>query len=294
MIEKEYKGGLHIHTTVTDGRRSPADTMAAYKAAGYDFIALTDHWKYGEPCDYEGMTVLSGIEYDVGTNIGEAIFHIVGVGMERDPGLKREDLSDISGSTAKAQKCIDAINECGGAAILAHPAWSLDRPCDMAVLRGLAGVEVYNAVSGILPYGDRADSSSLLDVLAADNIFLPLHAADDTHFWEGEECSSFVVTTERDFLAAVRSGSLYASRGPRMKVCREGNTVNIECTPVSAIGAQTGSVWISGRYVCGDGLTSRSYTITERDRWVRFEITDEKGMRAWSPYYLYEPEKNEG
>ena len=37
-----YKANLHCHTTVSDGRKTPEDTKAAYRAMGYDFIALTD------------------------------------------------------------------------------------------------------------------------------------------------------------------------------------------------------------------------------------------------------------
>ena len=40
-----FRGNLHTHTTVSDGRKTPDETAAIYRAAGYDFLALTDHWK---------------------------------------------------------------------------------------------------------------------------------------------------------------------------------------------------------------------------------------------------------
>ena len=59
-----YKGNLHTHTTRSDGRKSPEDVMALYAANGYDFLALTDHWKVGSEAKYENMLVLPGVEYD--------------------------------------------------------------------------------------------------------------------------------------------------------------------------------------------------------------------------------------
>ena len=40
-----FKGNLHTHTTVSDGSRTPETTAQAYREAGYDFLALSDHMK---------------------------------------------------------------------------------------------------------------------------------------------------------------------------------------------------------------------------------------------------------
>ena len=37
------KGGLHIHTTCSDGELTPQEVATAYEERGYDFIAFTDH-----------------------------------------------------------------------------------------------------------------------------------------------------------------------------------------------------------------------------------------------------------
>lgn len=285
-MKHQFKGALHIHTTISDGRKSPKDTLEAYKSAGYDFVALTNHWSYGESGEYKGMQILSGIEYDTGHNIVEGIFHIVGICMERKPSLERTDLKRYTDSVERAQHIIDCINDAGGAAILAHPAWSINRASDILKLHGLAGVEIYNGVSGY-PFGNRANSAVILDTLAADGYILPVHATDDTHFWKGEECSSFVLTTESDFVKAIKDGNLYASRGPRMEIRRDGNTLHIECSPASSITIQTGSVWLNERVLTGDGISSRDYTIEPHDLFARVEVVDKNGNTAWSGYYKY-------
>jgi len=44
--KKAYKGDLHIHTTYSDGGKSPIWMAIMGKKLGFDFIAITDHDKY--------------------------------------------------------------------------------------------------------------------------------------------------------------------------------------------------------------------------------------------------------
>ena len=55
------KGNLHTHTTVTDGPLDPEETIRRYKAAGYDFLSLTDHFIYTALPDQGGLTLLPGV-----------------------------------------------------------------------------------------------------------------------------------------------------------------------------------------------------------------------------------------
>jgi predicted metal-dependent phosphoesterase TrpH len=41
--EKMLKGGLHCHTTRSDGRGTPEEVIRLHHENGYDFLALTDH-----------------------------------------------------------------------------------------------------------------------------------------------------------------------------------------------------------------------------------------------------------
>ena len=46
-----WRGNLHTHSTLSDGHRSPEEVCRFYEAAGYDFLALTEHFleQYGWP-----------------------------------------------------------------------------------------------------------------------------------------------------------------------------------------------------------------------------------------------------
>lgn len=294
---KRLRGGLHIHTDKSDGRKSPAEATALYRSLGYDFIAITDHWVYHPGSRSDGITVLSGIEYDVGSDVRGGIFHIVGIGCAKDPGLTRAGLT-MTGALQRAQYVTDCINDSGGAAILAHPAWSMNRTGDILSLRGLAGIEIYNAISG-MPWGRRADSSVILDMLAVDGFMLPLHAADDTHYYTDETGSCCIyaeVSEDRDdskdsenseaaLTDAVKNGRLYASCGPLLEIERAHNTLYVTCSPVSSIIFQTGTPWIPDRVTRGVGLTRAEYTIKPSDVFARVEAVDAQGKRAWSGYY---------
>ena len=68
---KRQKVNLHMHTTRSDGQYSPATALRAYRNEGYDAVALTDHWRYGAGGNDEGMTVLSGAEYNLDGSTGK-------------------------------------------------------------------------------------------------------------------------------------------------------------------------------------------------------------------------------
>ena len=171
-----YKGNLHTHTTNSDGAYTPEETIALYKSKGYDFLALTDHWFRGEGRQEENFLLLNGTEFDVGSTVQEGIYHIVGIGMEKAPALTKR-APGIS-----AQKIIDEIHNVNGIAILAHPAWSLDRASEVAKLYGIDGCEIYNTTSG-LPWNCRPYSGVFFDRfilgkwVAAEGAIYPQFAA---------------------------------------------------------------------------------------------------------------------
>ena len=108
-----YKLGLHIHTTCSDGSKTPAEVAREYRENGYDAIAFTDHWFYGEGGELEGLTILSGCEYNLnGNQYDEGVMHIVGLGMQYAPDLTPE---------CSRQQIVDGIRAAGGLAVMCHP-----------------------------------------------------------------------------------------------------------------------------------------------------------------------------
>ena len=275
-----YKVGLHIHTTISDGRVSPEESARIYKEAGFDAIAITDHWKYHGEDEISGLKIISGCEYNVGSadTIGD-VMHIVGVGMKNDPGLEK------AGTTR--QQVIDAINREGGLAVLAHPAWSLNAPEDATELHGFGATEIYNTVSEC-GQSNRPYSGYFVDILANKGVEYPLIATDDAHFYSGiDDTKAYIMVKSKsletdDILDAVRNGDFYATMGPEIHIRREGDKIICECSECNEIAFMSNSAWCHDRIHKGDGITYAEYEIKPFIRWVRAEVTDKDGKCAWS------------
>ncbi len=275
-----YKGNLHTHTTDSDGKRTPVEAMALYRENGYDFLALTDHWRVSLPEEADGLLLLGGCEYNIGKAARTGVVHIVGVGMTRVPGCSEQD---------EPQTIIDKIHNAGGFAVWAHPAWSLNPPELIARYHGIDASEIYNSVSGF-PRNVRPDSSLILDMLATNGRPLPLVAADDTHFYEADACRSYVwvqaeACTREEILAALRDGRFYASQGPQIDARRDGDRIVVETTPAASIAFFSDSPWVNERVFLGENLTGAAYTVQPKDTFVRAEITDADGNKAWTQYF---------
>ncbi len=274
-----YKLQLHLHTTLSDGALTPEEAAGRYKAAGFDAIAITDHWNYHGAGEIDGLCILSGCEYNLGYDTAEGVMHLVGVGMDGDPGLKQ--------SKSTRQGIIDAIRSAGGFAILAHPAWSLNTPEQAKALRGIDAVEIYNAVSDV-GQSHRPYSGYFVDLLANEGVVYPLIATDDAHYYEGEDDTvSYVMVkadslAKDDLLSALRRGDFYATQGPRLTVRREGDIIVAQCSDCAELCFQSNLAWVPDRVQKGDPITEAVYRIKEDERWVRVEARDAEGKYAWS------------
>lgn len=68
------RGSLHCHSTNSDGEVPPEQVVARYKAEGYDFICVTDHFR---PEFNYPITDLSVFNDDVFLTIPSAELHIM-------------------------------------------------------------------------------------------------------------------------------------------------------------------------------------------------------------------------
>lgn len=276
--KKRFKVNLHMHTADTDGRKTEAEALDIYLDHGYDAVAVTDHWITKVGGTHKGMTVLSGGEYNTSyRDCMDGVFHILGIGFEQKPdGIAVND---------PPQKIIDEIHRVGGIAVLAHPAWSLNSPEQIMPLRDVDATEIYNSVSGV-HFSRRPDSSLIIDMIAARGRYYPLIADDDAHYYDTDHCVSWIMVEaesadKKDLLPAIRAGKYYATQGPEVHLCREGDEFVVRCSPCREIRFLSNSVF-SYRIFEGDGITEARYTPQEIERYVRAEVVDEQGRSAWS------------
>ena len=275
-----FKIGLHIHTTLSDGRKTPEESAKIYKDAGFDAIAITDHWKYHSDDEISGLKIISGCEYNMGGgDTSDCVMHIVGLGMNYDP--------EIDAETATRQQVIDAINNAGGLAVFAHPAWSLNAPKHALELNGFGATEIYNRVSEC-GQSDRAYSGYFVDLMANEGVIYPLIATDDTHYYDGnDETKAFIMVKSdsldvEDILSAIRKCDFYATMGPEIHIERKDDKIVCNCSECVKIVFHTNAAWCPDRVYKGEKLTCAEYGIKAFDKWVRAEVVDKDGKCAWS------------
>ena len=275
-----YKVGLHIHTSLSDGLLSPEAAAARYKNAGFDAIAITDHWVYHGEDEINGVKIISGCEYNLGGfDTATDVMHIVGIGMKRKP--------DILSPDTPRQKVINEIIKAGGMAVLAHPAWSLNTIKDIKPLEGFSLLEIYNTVSNA-HLSSRPYSGYIVDALANEGIIFPLIATDDVHYYDGsDDTKSFImvnseINNAEAILDAIKNEKFYASQGPHLQIKRENDRIIADCSECVMIDFLTNASITIDKAVRGENLTHAEYKIKDYEKWVRVEVHDKNGNYAWS------------
>jgi histidinol phosphatase-like PHP family hydrolase len=280
------KGNLHTHSTLSDGERSPDAVCDAYAAAGYDFLALTDHFleRYGFPVSdtrrfrRKGFTTLLGAEVHAPqTSHGEA-WHLLAVGLPL--GFDRTAPDETA--PRLAERCLAA----GAFLAIAHPGWYGLTMADAASIPGAHAIEIYNHTSHVRT--DRGDGRYLADALLGARRRIGLIAVDDAHFACADAFGGWVMvrTTANEpdiILDALKAGHYYASQGPRIEAVLWGDdAVEVRCSAAAAV-MVVGHASRAAQ-VLGEGLT-RAILPLRRLRpggFARIIVADAAGRRAWS------------
>ncbi|MFI5696844.1 CehA/McbA family metallohydrolase [Kribbella sp. NPDC051586] len=286
-----WRGNLHTHTNLSDGALSPAETAQVYRAAGYDFVAITDHFRpeYGYPVTdtrglrSDGFTTLIGAELHAPrTEAGQA-WHIVAVGLPLDFATP--------GENETGPELARRAREAGAFIGMAHPAASLLTAADAESLDAAHSVEVYNALSD---RENRGDSWHLADVLLNRGHRLTTYAADDAHLQPKDPppCRAWVHVRAETLapdalLTALKAGHFYSSTGPELYAVRiEGERIVVRCSPATKILLSGGKP--GAEFAQGIDLTEGSLPLAMfRGTHCRVTVEDAGGGRAWTnPIHL--------
>ena len=282
-----FRGALHVHTTNSDGRLTPQESVAFHREQGYHFLAITDHGvitdlsAQSEP----GFLNIPGVEVSYDRNeMGES-YHIVVVGARRMAPVPAD---------ARIQEAIDLWAMDTVALYLAHPYWSGMVVGDMMPLERLHGMEVYNTSS----YTDMGKGLAAVhwdDVLARGKRWWGI-AVDDTHGVNDDAPGGWVwVKAERlqegSILSALKEGCFYASSGPEIHDFRvENGTAYVRCSPAAAINlVGPASYGLQRRALLSGIVTEAEFRLRGRPSYIRAECVDHRGHAAWTnPLFLAE------
>ncbi|MBI1219553.1 MAG: phosphotransferase [Rhodobacteraceae bacterium] len=293
-----WRGNLHTHSTNSDGVLAPEEVCRRYRAEGYDFLALTDHfiglYKYPitdtTPYRGNGFTTILGAELHSGATLNGELWHILAVGLPPDfaPG-NAPHFFPVEGMETGPEIAARAV-EAGAFVAIAHPQWSGLTLADARSIAAAHAVEIYN--HGCAEGCDRADGTAIADLLLSEGRRLSLCATDDAHFSEPDHFGGWVMVkaqenTPEALLAALKAGHYYSSQGPELRgISFDKKGVDVDCSAVRSVIVQ--GYGQGAKAVHGNSMTTARVPLDRlgNSPWFRVTLIDAAGRRAWSqPYW---------
>lgn len=289
---------LHAHTTNSDGELAPDMLVRHYEWAGYDVLAITDHWVRTREPGTKKLLVIPSTELNAEAPDRANDAHVLALGVEADPVLPE-------GNFAPLQDVVDWIAGNGGVPYLAHTYWSGLRTEQWWDTRGLYGIEVWN--SGCELELGRGDSALHWDeALEHGRPFFAL-ATDDSHHpgYDSGYAWTWVRAekSRESVLEALRTGAFYGSTGPAIHDVEVGDgEVVVRCSPARSVtlyaGRTHGARANTGRLAypnysevterTDDGLITAVRLQKPYDPpYGRIEVCDARGGKAWTnPFWI--------
>jgi hypothetical protein len=284
---------LHAHTTNSDGELPPELLVRHYDWAGFDVLAITDHWVRTDEPSTDGLLVIPSTELDARIDGTGRDAHVLALGVRADPVEPGRVFPTL-------EETVAWVLANGGVPYVAHTYWSGLRTEDFENCDGLVGLEVYNAGCE-LEIGRGFAGMHWDDVLDGGRAFFAI-AVDDSHHpgfdssfgWVWARCFERSATAVLD---ALRTGAFYSSTGPEIRALEvDDAAVEVRCSParsVTAVGARrAGSRVNAGRLgyplrgkvleFDDDGLITAAGVARPASPYGRLEVEDAQGRKAWT------------
>ncbi|MEO0485545.1 MAG: CehA/McbA family metallohydrolase [Pseudomonadota bacterium] len=289
-----WRGNLHTHSNRSDGVLDPDEVCRRYRAEGYDFIALTDHFvgAYGYPITptqgyrAPGFTTLLGAELHSGAMENGEIWHILAVGLPEDFAPSHTPGFDPVAGQETGPALAQRAREAGAFVAMAHPEWGGLTMADATRLEAAHAVEVYNHTCHV--EADRGRGFWHLDRLLDAGQRKTLCANDDAHFAGPDHFGGWTMVkaeenTPEALLAALKAGQMYGSTGPELyDVTWSETEVRVACSAAVTVIVQGTASAVATRY--GTAMTD-VVVPTEglaHSPWLRLTVVDAAGRRAWT------------
>ncbi len=175
---------FHLHTVYSDGQMRPEALVQQAVSYGLKGLAITDHhtvagyqaaqrwldrWSLQATQAYSEPYLWSGVE--ITAQLLDTEVHILGYGFDSEHLVIKPYLygQPPVGEASKAVQVIQAIQDAGGFAVLAHPARYKLRPADLiqaAVRLGIDGVEAYYCYGNVDPWQPSPDQTQRILALS--------------------------------------------------------------------------------------------------------------------------------
>jgi len=312
-----YKANLHCHTTCSDGKLTPDQVKAAYKAHGYSVVAFTDHnvmYDHSYLND-DSFIALMGCEADM-TEKGSTpynhrkVIHFNYISLKPENtapfffgsslGFVEKNAEKFPKETEfykKEPKCrlgyvpqnvshlFEIAREKGYFVTYNHPLWSREEYPQYINYSNMNALEIFNYAS--FYEGHEGYCPGVYDDMLRHGKRIFCIAADDNHNTETDAFGGFTVifADKLEYEAvtdAMVRGDFYASMGPEIKsLTFEDGYINIECSDARRICLTAGQRRAASVWAKqGEALNFASFKVDPLDKYVRLTVTDFGGMSA--------------
>ncbi len=240
------RANLHCHSTVSDGRKTPEQLVADYKAHGYQVLCLTDHEIFvpHNNLSTDDFLLLNGFEFSI--NGDGCCCHLCLIAKQKDNRLqpcyhrtkyvwdgieqyRKDILFDETKLDFEREYTGDCINEVirqgkenGFFVTYNHPTWSRENYPRYIRYKGMDAMEIVNFGCVIMGYDD--DNGHCYEDFLFEREKTFAIATDDNHnVYEDDDpkCDSYggytvIATPKLQYEAvtkALSEGIFYASTG---------------------------------------------------------------------------------
>ncbi len=314
-----YKANLHAHSTISDGRLTPEELKAAYKAHGYSVLCVTDHElmvPHHELTDPDFL-MMTGFEMSFNEEKSPerpypATCHLCMVALDPDETLQpcwhrekyvdpekrkliRYDKNEPDFEREYSPECInEAIRICrekGFFVTYNHPVWSLERYPQYSKYEGMHAMEICN-YSSVVSGWDEYNPTVYDDFLCQDKRLFP-QGTDDNHNrqapdhprWDSFGAFIWIKAPALDYASiasALVKGDFYASQGPEIYgLWVEDGRLHVQCSPAVRIYCITRACACKAGYgENGAPATGAVFDLNPDDGYVRISVRDAAGNRA--------------
>lgn len=301
-VPQYFKTNLHTHSTISDGKLSPEEVKAGYKAKGYQVLSLTDHNVIVDHSDMNDpdFLMLTGMELNYNDEsyrprFDGKTYHFNLIAKRPDnvwtPWNARSNYAnaqeynklmecenmDIRYDVDATNAMIAKANEMGFLVMYNHPTWSCHSYPDYAPLKGLWGMELRNEECCYL--GNNENNAWVLrELLNLGNKIYPV-GTDDMHNPEALGGSWIMVGAEKleygAVMDALEKGDFYMSCGPEIfDLTIEEDIVKIACSDARQVTLEN-----HGRFACR--------VAADGENWLHEAAFDIKPFFAKADEYSY-------
>ena len=294
-----YKGNIHTHSNLSDGRLLPDDVCEAYIKRGYDFISITDHFlgmfKYPLTrikSNFKNFCTILGAELHTSKMKNGELWHILALGLTENFIPPEQPSFLIENNSESAQKLVSRCLDAGAFVSLTHPEWNGLTLEDTNEIKNAHAIEIYNHSSSI--ECDRGYGLSIFEQMLNEGKRINIIATDDAHFQTKDAFGGWIMVKAEnnnsiDLLDALKKGYYYSSQGPEIfDISINNKELSVSCSPVSYVivsGYGSSSLFKNKPDICETVFQIGSLP---KNKWIRVTIVDKNGKKAWSnPIFDY-------